>query len=503
MARGEFMSNFIVEFPLVVEQYQQHILDKRYEIGRKIYNSLIDVTQKRYKEMVKTKRYRNYKSRLAELGGSTAKDAVKERKEIYKKLSELSKEFGMSEYSFYKDVKFIRRPFKKNIDSYTARKLAKSLWQSYEALLFGNGTKVHYKRYGELNSLEGETDKAGMRFLKGNQTLVWNKLAILVQIDNKKKYEIDALENDISYCRIVRKYIRSKSKYYLQITFKGKPPIKYNRKTGEIKNSIGYGDVGLDIGTQTIAISSMGDVKLFELADKVQNIENEKRRIQRKLDRSRRATNPRNFNADGTIKKQGNKKVFWIKSNHYKKDVLKLKELYRKQTAMRKYQHECLANYIINLGDKVYVETMNFSGLQKRAKKTEKKDKGKLKRKKRFGKSIANKAPAMLIEIVNRKLKKHDKEIIKIDTWNAKASQFNHMDETYKKKKLSQRWATLDDGIKVQRDMYSAFLIMNIKDDLKTFNQNKCNERFDKFMQMHDLEVARLKGNKNLSSIEI
>ena len=50
------MSNFIVQFPLVIEKYQEDILDKRFEIGRKIYNSLVSLTQKRYKEMVKTKK---------------------------------------------------------------------------------------------------------------------------------------------------------------------------------------------------------------------------------------------------------------------------------------------------------------------------------------------------------------------------------------------------------------------------------------------------------------
>ena len=68
-----------------------------------------------------------------------------------------------------------------------------------------------------------------------------------------------------------------------------------------------------------------------------------------------------------------------------------------KQADVRKYQHECLANYIISLGNNIFVEQMNFSGLQKRAKNTEKNNKGKFKRKKRFGKSLANRAPAMLL----------------------------------------------------------------------------------------------------------
>lgn len=73
---------------------------------------------------------------------------------------------------------------------------------------------------------------------------------------------------------------------------------------------------------------------------------------------------------------------------------------------------------------------------------------------------------------------------------------------TYTKKSLSQRWNDFN-GIKIQRDMYSAFLIMNINDDLKSFDIDKCNERFENFYRLHNLEVDRLTGKKNLSSIAI
>lgn len=45
------MANFIVEFSLKTEKYQEDILNKRFEIGRKIYNSLVNVTHKRYKDV--------------------------------------------------------------------------------------------------------------------------------------------------------------------------------------------------------------------------------------------------------------------------------------------------------------------------------------------------------------------------------------------------------------------------------------------------------------------
>ncbi len=486
------LANFIVQFPLKTEKYQEDMLNKRFEIGRQIYNSLVNITQKRYKEMVKTKKYRNL---LDSLTGDK-----KAGKEIWKGIDDLRKQYGMSEYSFHKDVKKLQKHFKDNIDSNTAQKIATALWKSYDKLFYGNGKKVCYKKFETMNSLEGKSNQAGIRFKDG--FIIWNGLKIPVVIDYSNYYEHQALQCGIAYCRIIRKYVRNQYKFYVQVVFKGNPPVKVDTETGEIKHSIGDGDVGIDIGTSTIAISSQTDVKILELADKVRSIEREKRNLLRKMDRSRRAMNPENYNKDGTVKKQGNKKVTWNKSNHYIKYQDQLKELYRKQADVRKYQHECLANDIISLGDKVYVEKMNFSGLQRRAKKTEKNEKGKFKRKKRFGKSIANRAPSMLLTIIDRKLRYFGNELVEINTYEARASQFNHFDGTYKKKKLTQRWNHFH-GIKVQRDMYSAFLIMNVNSDLKSFDIGKCKERFDNFYRLHNLEVKRLTGNKNLSSIAI
>jgi len=498
---GEYsLSNFIVQFPLETEIYQESILNKRFEIGRQIYNALVNVTQKRYKEMVKTKSYRNIKSELTNIYKSNDKAKLKRKTELCKQLNCLYKIYKLSEYSFHTDVKSMQKHFKDNIDSFTAQKIATNLWKAYDKLLFGNGDTIHYKRYNTFNSFEGKSNACGIRFVGDN--LLWNGLTIPVSIDYNNPYEYQALQNNIAYCRIVRKFVRSKYKFFLQIVIKGVAPIKIDKSTGEVKRFIGTGDVGLDIGTQTIAISSSTDVKIYELADRVQNIENQKRIILRKLDRSRRSCNPNNYNSDGTIKKQGNKRVIWNKSNHYVKIQNQLKELYRKQADVRKLQHEILANEIITQGNNIYVETMNYAGLQHKARKTEKNNKGNYKKKKRFGKSLANKAPSMLLTIIDRKLKYYNNQLIKIDTQAVKASQYNHFDETYTKKKLSQRWNDFN-GIKVQRDMYSAFLIMNVNNDLKTINIEKCKQRFPSFLIMHNAEVERLTGNNNLSSIAI
>ena len=44
---------------------------------------------------------------------------------------------------------------------------------------------------------------------------------------------------------------------------------------------------------------------------------------------------------------------------------------------------------------------------------------------------------------------------------------------------------------------------MNIANDLKSFDIDKCNERFENFYRLHNLEVEKLTGKKNLSSIAI
>lgn len=494
---------FTVQFYLKTQPFQEDIIDKRFEIGRKIYNGMNHVMQNRYKEMVKTKEYRE----LISSKPATAKERKKRNARLFK----IRKDNGFTVNGFRNSKMYL--PFKKNIDSNTAQKIDERLWKAYEKYIFDGSCKtVHFQKYGTFNSLEGKTNASGIKIrLKGEvkygkvntkDYLDWNGLKVPVIINRKDDYVVQALEHRVVYSRVLRKYVHNKYHYYIQVVFDGLPPVKFNKETGEFKHHMGKGDVGLDIGTQTLAVSSQNSVKMYVLADRVQNIEDQKRILLKKLDRSRRATNPDNYNADGTVKKQGNKKVTWIRSKHYIKYQNQLKELYRKQADIRKLQHECLANEIISLGNNFYIEDMSFKGLQSRSKKTEINDKGRFKRKKRFGKSIANRAPAMLVSIINRKLKYSGNEIHKVNTYKLKASQYNHFEDTYKKKKLSQRWNDFN-GIKVQRDLYSAYLLMNVNPDLETYDKQKLNDRFDNFKILHDLEVERLSGNKNLSSIAI
>ena len=75
------------------------------------------------------------------------------------------------------------------------------------------------------------------------------------------------------------------------------------------------------------------DVKLLELCPEVENIQKEKNKLQRKLDRQRRSNNPNNYNENGTIKR--GVKLVWIKSNKYIQTQNELREIQRKQSSPR------------------------------------------------------------------------------------------------------------------------------------------------------------------------
>ncbi len=500
--------SYVLTLKLDTNNRDESILDKRFEICRKLYNSILGLGLKRFKTLSELKVYRTLRKELAELNKSYYKDEnskksklnEKLRKEKYKELTALLGEYGINEYSLINEMTPMYKPFNKNIDNKTAQALASRAWKALEKLIYSNAERVNFVRFDELYSVEGKWNASGITYRDG--VIKWNKLNMPVIIKNNDIYAQKAIQDRIKYCRIIRKMIRGKYKFYVQLVMEGLPPIKVNQD-GEIKRNIGLGNVGIDIGTRTIAFSSKYDVKLLELCPEVENIQKEKNKLQRKLDRQRRSNNPNNYNEDGTIKR--GIKLERIKSNKYIKTQNELREIQRKQADIRKQSHEKLANYIISLGDRILVETMQFQGLQKRAKKTTKNKQGKFNKKKRFGKSLANKAPAKLIEIINRKLNYNGLKILKINTQKVKASQYNHFTNEYNKKELKDRW---NEDINIQRDCYSAFLIMNINNDLETINQDKCFETYNDFKILHDKEIERLKelklqGYKLISSMGI
>ena len=151
------MSYFIVEFPLKTETWQEDVLNKRFEIARHLYNSLANVMLKRYNEMIKTKKYR-------QLMEDFKSDDLEKKEAAKVAMNNWRKELNFSEFGFMKEIKDMRNIFKKNIDANAGQKIASNVWKAFEKLIFGNGHKIHFKKFGEVNSIQNSTNKSGIRF---------------------------------------------------------------------------------------------------------------------------------------------------------------------------------------------------------------------------------------------------------------------------------------------------------------------------------------------------
>lgn len=506
--------SYILTLKLDIDASDKAILYKRFEICRKLYNSILGEGLKRFNVLKERKIYKKVRKELAEINKqyhnckdeNKLKIIEKTRKDKYKELTSLLNDFGINEYSLINTITNMYKPFNKNIDNKTAQALASRAWKALDKLIFKDAKKVYFKKYEELDSVEGKWNASGIAYRDGY--IKWNGLKMPVIIKNNDLYAQKAIQDRVKYCRIKRELIKGNYHYYVQLVLEGKPPIKI-KESGEIvgQRQVGNGKVGIDIGTSTIAYSSEYKVALKELAPSIQNIDRKIKLLQRKMDRSRRAVNPNKFNIDGTIKK-GNKDK-WIVSNKYKKIKLERKELYRKQKELRKQDHNVMINKLLVLGNEFYVEKMNYKGLQKRAKETTINEKtGKYNKKKRFGKSLANRAPSMFLTLLENKLNWYGLKLNRINTSKVKASQYNPITDEYVKKELKDRWNEFEykgSTIKIQRDLMSAFIIQNVNKNLSTVNRKNCLTGFDNFKKLHDKEILLLKnsGIKYISSMGV
>ena len=211
-------------------------------------------------------------------------------------------------------------------------------------------------------------------------------------------------------------------------------------------------DVGIDIGPSTIAIVSEEFAQLEQFAAELECKDKQIRKLQRQLDRSRRANNPENYNPNGTIKK-GKKK--WNNSNTYSKTRDSKANLERKLAGHRKSLHGQMVNSILNEGDTFKLENLSYKAFQKL-----------------FGKSVGKRAPGMFVAHLKRKAENAGAKVVEFPTYSTKLSQTCQCGRV-EKKSLKQRVHHCVCGVQSQRDLYSAFLAKHIDPDTNVLRVNQ------------------------------
>lgn len=480
--------SFVLKLELDASYKDKNLIDKRFRVCKSLYNTVLSYLTKRLRGVWGDKGYRCIISELKDKENINGMDET-QRKAFRKGRSKVLREIEVSYgYSLQHTLDYINSMYKNHfnggIGSVIVQKLCERAYDAVEKTHYGKArrTNCYSLYYGDF-SVEGRTNGTNLRFI--NNKLKWFDLEVPVKIDEKNLYVQEALRSRVKFVRLKTETIRGKKRYFIELILEGTPPNK-DRRYGALKST-----VGLDIGPSSIAVVSDDYVDLISLKPhSLEKTQSKINKIQRKMDRSRRANNPNKFNEDGTIKR-GNKDP-WVESNNYKKLKKSLFKQHRKLSINRKQTHEKLTNDILILGSDIRVEKINFTSWQKRSKKTTtNKKNGKINKKKRFGKSILNCAPAMLLEIIDRKLGYCDSSLKKINTTKCKASQYDHMTNTFNKKELSERIHLVGGEIPIQRDVYSAFLIKNIMNDLESISQHKCKRDWKRFLSNYELYLNR------------
>ncbi len=482
---------------------------------RKAGNELVSLMRKNYEQLMRTKRYH----KLLSLYGNT-QDKFK-RKVYANQLNEMQKNYNVTWDYCRRTMIPIGKKY--GVDAVFALTKAEDVWRGIEKCLYGNGNAIHFSKYGELPCIRAKQINRGIPMSVKDDKLQFKlgKVVFGIEVDDRfQQDEVNAIltyltETEImdskavnalienAYCidtyrpcyaTLVPKLIRGKYRVYLHLTIEGKAKPKYD-KHGSPRHKYGKGMIGADIGTQTVAYTSDTEVGLKNLSERgnsIQTSERKERLLYRAMDRSRRATNPQNYNEDGTVKK-GRKT--WKYSNHYKKLKARHSELCRINAVNRQLAINEDANHLRSLGDIFITEPKNAIKLMRRAKETTKNDKGKFNKKKRFGKSIRNRCPSGFQTMVEKKFKITGGTYIEVPN-NYRASQYDHTADDYIKKKLSDRLYKLQDGTEVQRDWYSSFLLYCYDHKTQNIDKDKCIVEFDNCYNKEKALIAWMKAHK-------
>lgn len=491
-----------VRLKLETDKEQRDMLERSFHALSHIHNVLVAHVRKLLCQLEHNHEYQDMREAYIDLLGrkKLSREEECQKKALSSGMKGIRESLGLSEYALQAYIKVCAKQFKQLLSSQQIQKEATRVYRSAQAYLFKNGKSVHFKKYRDFSSIEGKSPQNGAVFDPESFTVRMNGQTISVKLPkdaDSAEYICEALNDSISYCTISRLMFPNGWHYYVIITLKGDAPKKLIP---------GNRTIGIDPGVSTIAAVADDEAWLEELAPRTHAYAKKLSDIQRRMDASKRASNPSHYNADGTVNRQCREP--WVFSKNY----LKLRDLYKYLHGCKsryiKCSHGALANRIIEAGTDIIAEKMNWQGLARRSKKqTETTDKTmevtdsagnrkqirKCRRKKRFGKSLSSRSPGLFMSILEKKASFYGGSVRYIDTAKFRASQYCHDTGKYVKVPLSQRSKQIA-GIAVQRDLYSAFLIRHADASLKKPDRDMCSAMYFSFTGVQDMLIARMQS---------
>ena len=424
---------FVVELPLRVNDQQNRFLTQAFEFGRTLYNATLGSALGRLQRMRESLPWRETRS-------------MPKGKERSKRFSDQQKAYGLTENGLRTIANNHRKASGRNdIGAHEAQCIGRTVWRALERYLFLGAGKPRFKSYRQgLNSIEG-TDNHEIMFKPERQAIVWRKQVLKLIIPDTDYFK-EALADSvhptqtkrIKYCRIVRRTLNGKKRWFAQICLEGMPPV---RKIYAPQSEV----MGIDPGPSGLAYFHPQEAGLVRVAPNVDMQEKAIRRLQRKIDRSRRANNPDHFNEDGTVKPSPTP---WRISRRMEKLQTKLAEHHRCLAATRKRDHGELANFLLQRAGTIKIEKNSYRSYQRN-----------------FGKSTTRTGMGLFVSHLRSSAARANSQVVELNAYELKMSQYDPATDTYRKKALKERWHRWGEtDILVQRDIMSAFLACYVTD---------------------------------------
>lgn len=444
--------SFITNIPLIVSDSDEHVLLARLEAGRQMYNACLGEGVRRASLVKQSKLYQ-----FAKTLPKTVKDAKtgksKANPERTKAFSEAWKFYDFSDYGLQAYAGQIRQSWiGEHVDADTAQKLGTRAFKAARNLLLGRAKRVRFKGRNQMDSLEGKSVRSPMKWQ--DETFVWKGLALKPLIDKNDPVVLHGLNSPVKYPRLVRRKINGKNRFYVQLINEGLPFVK--PKHEGTPDSV----TGLDIGPSTIAAVGDDSAYLETFCADLKDRSDEVARLQKKMSRSIRASNPDCFEPDRCdLPKPGQKhgkrkqgkaikgKRQTVRSNRYRKVQARKAKVERKLAAHRKSLHGELGHKTVAMGRNIKTEKLSYKAFQRM-----------------FGRSVGKRAPGGFVARLKQIAEKAGGSVQEFPTRDTKLSQ-RCVCGRIKKKTLSERIHRCECGVIHQRDLWSAFLARHVDTD--------------------------------------
>jgi transposase len=372
--------SFVVSVKIKLSASIENHLEKSFNVANSAYNEALSFGLKHFKALKQNSDYQELLEKrqqtLSEIAGlkkvKQKTIELNQQVKLYNKaLFELQKAYSLTEFGLSAHLCKQRRKENSSYRHLSSGELQVIAFQAYKTLekvLFYK-IKPHKIRFRSKYDLSAnyrnrvnteatrlvKSDKKGMAY-----RLYIHKKSTFVDIPVKAfntYQQLSILRSEkIKYVQIVRKTIRGKKVYYIQIVCQGFPPSKVTK---------GENVVGIDPGISTVAYASNSEVTLIDLVPKnINQKEKLLKRLDQRIEHSRRVNNPECYKGNGTIKKKARFK-------HSSKRQVRLRnqrlKAYRSLFEERQKLQGQLVNQIVSQARLIKIEDLSVKGLQKRS----------------------------------------------------------------------------------------------------------------------------------------